>query len=261
MRRNLILLAALVVVVVSYAFYWYSVADLVRRGILDWSAARRAEGFTVGWDRYVVSGFPFVLRVSIEQPVFGQSGIEPGYAAQAPLLVGEARPWALDQWRVTAAYGARLAIQPGPARPAVTITAAALAGTVQPRQDGDTASHPGTAVTLAIDRIAIVGQSQPSITRAELETVIPAHRVASHLETWLTASVNLIGVTLPQAVQPLGDTIDRLTATVAVKGDIPAGPHREALAAWRDDGGTLEIGSFDLGWGKLQLGAKGTLAL
>src|SRR5260221_7765391 len=119
MRRKLLILVALAAVAASAGvFYWYSVAELVRGGILDWSAARRAEGFTVGWDRYAVSGFPFAVRVTIEQPVFGQAGIEPGYTAQAPLLVGEARPWALDRWSVTAVGGGRLAGQPGPARPA-----------------------------------------------------------------------------------------------------------------------------------------------
>src|SRR5450432_2053512 len=98
MRRKLLILVALVLVAASCTFYWYWVADLVRGGILDWSAARRAEGFTVGWDRYLVSGFPFLLRVTVEQPVFGQTGIEPGYAAQARLLVAQARPWMLDRW-------------------------------------------------------------------------------------------------------------------------------------------------------------------
>jgi hypothetical protein len=261
MRRKILILAALLAVAASYAFYWYSVAELVRRGILDWSTARRAEGFTVGWDRYDVSGFPFALRVTIDQPVFGQSGIEPGYAAQAPLLVGEARPWALDHWHVTAARGARLAIQPGPARPAITVTAGSLAGTVQPGQVDGAANHPGTAVALSADNIAIAGQAQLAIAHAEAQTAIPAHAVASHIETWVTANLSLAGVTLPQAVPPLGDTIDHLAAAVAVKGTIPGGPHRQALAAWRDDGGTLEIGSFDLGCGNLQLGAKGTLAL
>jgi hypothetical protein len=261
MRRKILLLAALLIVAASYAFYWYSVAELVRRGILDWSTARRAEGFTVGWDRYDVSGFPFALRVTIDQPVFGQSAIEPGYTAQAPLLVGEARPWALNQWHVIAARGARLAIQPGPARPAITATAGALAGTIQPGRVGDAASNSGTAVTLSADNIAIAGEAQLAIIHAEMQTVIPAHAVASHLDTWFSANLGLSGVTLPQAVPPLGDTIDHLAAAIAVKGTIPGGPHRQALAAWRDDGGTLEIGSFDLGWGNLRLGAKGTLAL
>jgi hypothetical protein len=261
MRRKLLLFAALLIVLVGYSFYWYSVAELVRRSVLDWSTARRAEGFTVGWDRYDVGGFPFTLRVTIDHPVFGQTGIEPGYAAEAPALVGEARPWALDKWRVVAARGARLAIQPGPARPAVTVTAAALAGTMEPGQVESAANHPGTAVALNAENLAMIGQTPLAITHAEVQTVVPAHAVASHLETWLTANLKVSGVTLPQPVQPLGDTIDHLAVVVAVKGTIPGGPHREALAAWRDDGGTLEIGSLDLGWGNLQLGTKGTLAL
>jgi hypothetical protein len=261
MRRKLLILVALVLVATSYAFYWHWVAELVRGGILDWSAARRAEGFNVGWDRYAVDGFPFLLRVTVEQPVFGQTGIEPGYAAQAPLLVGEARPWALDRWRVTAASGARLAVQPGPARPAITVTANALTGTVEPAEIGDAASHAGTAVALSADGVAVAGPIPLAIAHAEAQTTIPARGVASHLETWLSASFSLAGVTLPQVVEPLGDTIDRLAVGVAVKGSIPGGPHRQALAAWRDDGGTLEIASLDLAWGTLRLGAKGTLAL
>jgi hypothetical protein len=261
MRRKLLILVALALVAASYGFYWYSVAELVRGGILDWSAARRAEGFTIGWDRYAVDGFPFLLRVTLDQPVFGQTRIEPGYAAQAPLLIGEARPWGLDHWRLTAASGVRLAIQPGPARPAITVTANVLAGTVQPGECGGAAGHPGTAVALSVDGIAVAGPIPLAIAHGGAQTTMPAHAVASHLETWLSASLSLAGVTLPQAVQPLGDTIDRLAAAVAVKGTIPGGPHRAALDAWRDDGGTLEIASLDLAWGKLQLGAKGTLAL
>jgi hypothetical protein len=137
----------------------------------------------------------------------------------------------------------------------------ALAGTVQPAEGGDTASHPGTAVALSGDGIAVAGPIPLAIAHAGARTIIPAHAVASHLETWLSASLSLAGVTLPQAVPPLGDTIDRLAAAVAVKGTIPDGPHRAALAAWRDDGGTLEVASLDLAWGNLRLGAKGTLAL
>jgi hypothetical protein len=116
-------------------------------------------------------------------------------------------------------------------------------------------------VALSADNIAAVGQAQLAITHAEAQALIPAHAVANHRDTWLTADLRFSGMTLPQAVPPLGDTIDHLAAAVAIRGTISGGPHRQALAAWRDDGGTLEVNSFDLGWGTLQLGAKGTLAL
>jgi hypothetical protein len=261
MRRKLLILAALAVAAGGYSFYWYSVAELVRGGILDWSAARREEGFTVGWDRYEVSGFPLALRVTIEKPVFGQRGVEPGYMARGPLLIAEARPWALSQWHVSAAQGATLAVEPGPERPAITVAAAALAGTIAPRQGDAAASTPGTDVAVNADGITVAGQADLAIAHASAQAMIPAHAVASHLDTSFSSSLDLRGMTLPEAVPSLGDTIDHITATVAVKGSIPEGPHRQALAAWRDDGGTLEIGALDLGWGNLVLGAKGTLAL
>jgi len=262
MRRKLLILIPLaaVVVVASYTGYWFSLAELVRRGILDWSTARRTEGFTVGWDHYEIGGFPLTLRVTVAHPIFGQSDVEPGYSAHGPRLVAEAQPWALDQWRLTAAEGARLDIAPGPARPATTVDAAALVGTLVRRGD-DTARESGAEVTLEAERVAIAGQAQLAIAHAAAHAVLPAHRVTSHLETWLSAGIQVAGVTLPASVPPLGDTIDHLAAAVAVKGSIASGPHRQALAAWRDDGGTLEIETIDLGWGDLALTAKGTLAL
>src|SRR5207302_5430431 len=123
-------------------------------GLLDWTAARRAEGLTIGWDRYNVTGFPFLLRVTIEQPVFSQNAAEPGVSARAPVLIGEARPWALGTWRIAAHEGARLTVQPGPARPAITVDAATLDGTVIPQEAAGATTNPGTEVKLAADRIA-----------------------------------------------------------------------------------------------------------
>jgi hypothetical protein len=261
MRRPIVLLAALVLAIAAYGAYWYSVAELVRGGILDWSASRRSAGFTIGWDRYDVTGFPFALRVTVERPVFGQSGIEPGYEGRAPVLIAEAQPWALKTWRVTAESGVTLNIQPGPARPAISIAVAALTGTVMPRADDEAARNPGDDITLAAAGITIVGQVPLAIARASVRTTLPARRVVSHLESWLGASIALDGVTLPDAVPPLGNTIDHVAATLTVKGSIANGPHRQALVDWRDEGGTLEVEAFDLQWGKLALAAQGTLAL
>ncbi len=261
MRYKVLVVVALAIAAALYAGYWYSAAELVRRGLLDWSAARRSEGYTIGWDRTEVGGFPFALRVTIEKPIFGQSRIEPGYEARGELLVGEARPWALGQWHISAAQGGTLAIQPGPERPAIDVAAAALDGTVMPGQDGDAAMNAGADVTLAADRLTVSGQTSLAIAHAMARAHIPAGAAASHLQTWLSASLTLDGIALPVTVPPLGDTVERLATTLAIKGTIPGGPRRQALAAWRDDGGTLELQSFALVWGKLALDAKGTVAL
>jgi hypothetical protein len=261
MRRKILVVITLGIAAALYAGYWYSAAEVVRRGLLDWSAARRSEGFTIGWDRIEVGGFPFALRVAIEKPIFGQSRIEPGYEARGPLLVGEARPWALGQWHITAAQGGTLAVQPGPERPAIDLAAASLDGTVMPGQDGDATTNAGTDVTLAAEHLTVSGQTSLAIAHAVARARIPGGAVASHLDTWLSASFALDGVALPVTVPPLGSTVERIAANLAIKGTIPGGARRQALAAWRDDGGTLELESFALAWGKLALDAKGTVAL
>lgn len=265
MRRSTVLpLLALAMLVLAGAFYagtWYYLAGRVGDAVETWRAARRAEGFTVAWDRYVVGGFPFVLRVTIEQPVFGQTGAEPGYEVRGAVLVGEARPWALRHWHIAADAGARLTVQPGPARPAVTIDAASIDGTWAPREDADATKNTGTEIDLTADQLAIAAEQRFTIAHAAAHALMPSRPVASHLETWLAATLSIERLTLPVTAPPLGDVIDRIAATLAVKGAIPQGPRRQALAAWRDDGGTLEVEVPGLDWGKLAVTANGTLAL
>ncbi len=59
----------------------------------------------------------------------------------------------------------------------------------------------------------------------------------------------------------LGATVDAVTLSGALKGAVPAGQLRQALAAWRDDGGTIELEEGTLRWGSLAASANGTLAL
>jgi hypothetical protein len=265
MRRSrrfiAIVLVPLALLVALYVGAWFHTAGRVREALQNWAEARRVEGFTVGWDSYAISGFPFAVRVTIEKPVFGKTDAAPGYEARAPLLVGEAKPWALRHWRITAAEGARLEVEPGTARAAVTVQATKVDVTVAPREDDAASSRPASAVGIAADGLTVDGDVHVAVGHAEAQTALPSGGGASHLETWFSASLSLEKITLPAAVHPLGDTVERIAARLSVKGAIPGGPRRAALAAWRQDGGTLEIESVDLGWGKLAVAASGTLAL
>ncbi len=254
------ILLLLLLLAAAYGGFWYWAAEWTRAALQGWAQARRSEGFTIGWDRYAIAGFPLELRVSIEKPVFGKVGAAPGYEVRAPSLVAWARPWALERWRFSASAGARLAIEPGPLRPPVRVQAASIDGAVAPREDG-VAGGLGRALTLTADEIAIDTGALIGVKHADLQAVLPQHGVASHLDIWISATVGASGITLPASVPPLGATIDRLAAQLAVKGTIPPGPRRQALEAWRNDGGTVEIEDFMLAWGNLGLEAKGTLAL
>ena len=55
--------------------------------------------------------------------------------------------------------------------------------------------------------------------------------------------------------------IDDLAFGVTVKGAVPDGPLVQAIAAWRDAGGTIELDRLQLNWGGLGATATGTMAL
>jgi hypothetical protein len=259
--RALVAVTALVAVLaIGYAAAWYYVAGRVREAVIDWAEARRVEGVTAGWDRLDVGGFPFGYTVRLEKPVLEQTTIEPGYDLRAPVLVASAPPWSLTRWRLEAAQGIEAELQPGPARPALRFEASHANGDVHPV--GATADAVGgTQLTLKLDDASVQGDQIFRLARAELETVLPGRPALDRRTVWLPAALRLTRLTLPAGIGRLGEVIDELTLRASVKGTIPGGPRRAALAAWRDAGGTVEVEALGLEWGPLAASAGGTLAL
>jgi hypothetical protein len=157
----------------------------------------------------------------------------------------------LRHWRVNAPEGAQL-------RTPIQGIALAAAGL-----DGDIAfaTTGGMAITLRGHQVAATGAATSRVAEAELQLTLPDRAPTSHREMAVAAALRLAGLTLPRQVPPFGDTVDLLTLAGTIKGALPQGPLRQALAAWRDDGGTVELQDGAIRWGTLTLAASGTLAL
>lgn len=265
MRRSRLLLPLLLLAVAAvaglYTAYWFVAAGRIRAAVMDWAEARRVAGYTVGWDGIGVGGFPFVFRVSIDAPVLGDNRAQPGWEARGARLVGEAKPWAPQVWRLDAPRGGRVAVQPGPARPAIVAEAASLSGTVAPARPADPV--PGAlAVSLDGDSVTITADATVRADRMHAGVLLPAHDAASHSDVWAAGALRFEKLALPAPVRPLGAVIDSVDARLAVKGTVPGGrPLRDALAAWRDAGGTAEVEALRFSWGPALAYANGTLAL
>jgi hypothetical protein len=74
-------------------------------------------------------------------------------------------------------------------------------------------------------------------------------------------SVLLSGLTLPRKLGPLGAVIDEIAFDGSIQGDLPSERLGDALAAWRDGGGTVELRDAHIVWGRLKLDAEGTVSL
>src|SRR5262249_48233065 len=74
-------------------------------------------------------------------------------------------------------------------------------------------------------------------------------------------AVNASRVKLPAGIGPLGDVVDKLDFEAALKGSVPNGKLVEAVAAWRDAGGTIELDKLHFKWGALAATGAGTISL
>ncbi len=101
-RKGLLALGAVIAAAAVYSGVWFFFAGQVRDGIEQWAADRRAEGFGVEYGPIAVGGFPFLFETVIVDPVLAAPG-EHGFRSwQGPVMIMQARPWALSKVRVLA---------------------------------------------------------------------------------------------------------------------------------------------------------------
>src|SRR5260370_11487462 len=235
----------------SYTGYWFYIAGRLPEAIAGWAEARRGEGYGVRLDSLAVGGFPTSFRVTLAGAAFAGARRLP-FQAAAATVIGEARPWNLRRWGVSAPHGARVEA----ATEGDTIAAATLDATVTIGADND------ATVALAARQIAGSGAAAAlRIADADAWLALPGRPPADHRQDGARVTLRLRGIALPRAVPSLGATVDAVTLSGAVKGAVPPGQLRQALATWRDAGGTIELEEGALRWGSLAASANGTLAL
>ncbi len=230
----------------GYTAYWRYAASKLEAGLVAWAEARRAEGDAVKWDTATVGGFPLAFRIALDHAALARGNPEI-YDVAVPRIIAEARPWNLYAWHLSAPQGAGGTAQAYPQ----VVTASSLSGDI--------------FLGAATDRIVLVARdvSAGGATLAEIDADLTAPRQApqSHRDLGLAAIIQLRHLTIPEPIRPLGDTIDSVTLDARAMGGLPQGDLVQALKAWRDDGGTIEIEHAELHWGALALEASGTLAL
>jgi hypothetical protein len=233
-----------------YAGLWFHARGIVRDGLPGWAEAWRSQGYAVAWTSAAVEGFPFAFRLRLTGATIETARTLPASAA-LPELVLDATPWNLRDWRFHAPQGATFTTLLG----AVGVNAATLDGTV-------VQSSGGTAVTLAAHTLAGTGLAQGAAADAlDAQVTLPPQPPTGDRDPLFALSVKLADADLPQAPPPLSRRLDELSLAATMRGPLPQGPLDQALALWRNGGGTLDIDSARVAWGGMVVTLTGTLAL
>jgi hypothetical protein len=238
---------AIALAALAYTGYWFAAAVQIERATADWAASARAQGYAVEHGAIAVGGFPFAFRIDLAAPAVAMAAGPLPWRFRAERLRVTLPPFNPDRLQVVSDAAIELAVGAA-ADDAVTI----LSRTARL----ETRLTPGAPVHVTFESLAAASARYRLPTAAHAEI-----RVESGAAATVVAAA-FRDATVPVAADwPLGPKIERLAATVAFKGAWPDGPIAAALAAWRDEGGIVEVTAFDLAWNGVGASATGTLAL
>lgn len=245
----------------AWTVVWMLAANRITGRFEEWRARQAQAGVTIDYDNFEVKGWPASWRVTIEKPSAKGSGAAQ-WAWSGERLVATADPTDL----------ARVAFRlPGEQK------ARFGAGDLETRLELRAANPQGHVIFDEggkVDRLDLEFETaelksewtaEPLSARGIALTLSP-HRPATvtHETDTLDFALRANAVRLPApvpALAALGRDVTALEIDARVKGRIAGTKLSDALAAWRDDGGTLEIQRFAVFWGPLYMTGDGTLAL
>jgi hypothetical protein len=254
-RFGLVTLAALLVIGGFYTAYWFLAAHRIEAGLLDWALSQRADKIDFSWQKMRVSGYPVTFRVDLGSAVLRDGAVTPSPEFHIPVLSGAARPWNLADWRLAAPDGFAADLAAAGRRSPAKLLAQTADGLVSIESDG------GWKLWLNLKDVDVEAGAGVRVSSARATVNVPPTPLRGHNEPAMGLAVDASQINLPVAVGPLGATINELDFGATVKGAIPTGKLADAVAAWRDAGGAIELDSLRLKWGALDATATGTIAL
>jgi hypothetical protein len=254
-RFGLVVFAALLVLGGGYTAYWFLVARRIETAILDWAQSQRADKIDASWQKIRVSGYPVTFRVDLRSAVLRDGTVTPSPEIHIPVLSGTARPWDPADWEIAAPAGFAADLAAAGRRSAAKLTAQTADGLTSIDSDG------GWKLRLDLKDVTVEAAAPIRVSSARATVSVPPRPPRGQTEPIMGVAVDASQIKLPLAVGPLGDAIDELDFAATEKGAIPSGKLADAVAAWRDAGGKIELDSLRLKWGALSATGTGTIAL
>jgi hypothetical protein len=257
MRRSTrfsLILGALLVIAGAYTGYWFITARQIENGVVAWAQSARSDKIDVSWRKLRVVGFPETFRVELEAATLHNNALTPSPEFYIPAVSATARPWDFADWRLAARDGFGAEIAGSGERAPAKLRVERADGVVSIAREG------GWKLWLNAQNSTLEEVSRVLVNSADAWIIAPPKPPSQQAEPQLALAVDARHIGLPVGISPLGDTIDELEFGATVRGPIRNGRLPQALAAWRDAGGKIDLDKLRLKWGGLDATASGTMA-
>lgn len=263
-RTPLVILILAMLTGGGYAVYWTLIANRIETAVDAWAERQRAEGYVASWAELNIGGFPFSWRVHLLLPRHGRAAAEGDLLWQGEALVATVRPWDMRHIHVRLPGEHRIERQRTGLPPLTGIVRAEDANL---RLTLDNSGGIKRA-DLLLGTVALKGPEIPagvSVERVAVTGEVFQGKRVDHRSPTADLSIDIDGITVgrseagPRLI--LGPSVGTVEFAGTLMGALPAGPMPDALAVWRDNGGTIEVRGLRLLYGPLDFAAEGTVAL
>ncbi len=266
-RASLIAFSLFALLAVIYTGYWFTLAITARASTLEGATARRAKGLEAALGQLRVSGFPFEVRLRALTVKIGDPGAGTPWSWAAEGAEAVVKPWAPFHVSV---------IPSGVQQ--VTFSRAGRRQTFRGRakriEAAFTIGYSGgwpedvMATVEGLDLSAVGGGGGGGPFRLDSGSLRARFLKNAGGDDKtpvfdLVFDVNGLGFAAASGL-PFGNVVKHIGFSGQVLGPLdPARgfPSKEALAVWRDGGGTVTVSRLEAVWGPLGISASGTLAL
>lgn len=252
-RRAVLLVAAVVLAAAAYGAWWLLLARGLEAGIAAWIEARRNEGWRIEHGKIAIGGFPFRLIAEVADPAIEA----PDWSWSGPVWRAVVKPWDHAHVFAMAEGTQKFGLRFGDERIEATLDGDKLLASLRHSQ----------GVVRRVD----VDLSKPIFDSAALRGRYAAERLEIHFRRNAGEAADRPAGTrdlaldtkdaiLPQGLGgPLGNLLGTARLRARLAGEIGTG--KDALIAWREAGGTVELEELSVAWGPLEARLNATLAL
>ncbi len=249
------LLSASAVLAAAASGYWAWWAGQLERGIAQWRDEQRLRGTEIAYDGPAIEGFPLAHAAHFEDPAIRAPD---GLSWRGPALSAQAALW--DPWTVTVSFPGRHVVEGLSAGglEAVTLDSRDAGGVL--RLDASGRLEEADARLEGLEVLAEpLGRVSSALLRLSL---VPVYDGTSGSLLGIGFAVEADALQLPAKLAgPMDTRAERIVAVGRLNGALPQGDPRLALAAWRDNGGALDLERIEVEWAPLGVSASGRLTL
>lgn len=254
--RYYLLLGAVIAAALAYSGFWFYAADRFEDGIDQWAVAQRTQDVSVDYGAIDRSGFPFRLETTVAEPRIGLPTQRGGLSWQGRQIASLTHLWNLRHFLVSAKGPHRIDfVDPrGTARAFTGQTTRALASY---QQDGD-----GRLALFSVDI------RDAEFTEAATSARLWAKRAQLHVRPGTVAEASLDIAVKGEALElenliamPAPVALALLQLDASIVGRLDGALTPASIAAWRDEGGTIEIRNLQVDWADVRINLAGSIAL